>query len=46
MPGLREQIQASERLLASDLAAGFGEVSMPASMGRTYPRAPYELKGW
>jgi len=46
MPGLREQIQASERLLASDLAAGFGEVSMPESLVRKYPRAPFELKWW
>lgn len=45
-PPLQEQIRASERLLASDLAAGFGEVSMPESLVRKYPRAPFELKWW
>jgi len=37
MPSLQEQIRGSERLLASDLAAGFGEVSMPESLVRKYP---------
>jgi integrase len=46
VPGLQEQIRASERLLASDLSAGFGEVSMPESLVRKYPRAPFELKWW
>ncbi len=46
IPGLREQIKESERLLGADLAAGFGEVSMPESLVRKYPRAPYELKWW
>jgi len=43
---LQEQIRASERLLAGDLAAGFGEVSMPESLVRKYPRAPFEIKWW
>ena len=46
VPGLQEQIRASERLLASDRSAGFGEVSMPESLVRKYPRAPFELKWW
>ena len=46
IPGLQEQIRGSERLLASDLAAGFGEVSMSESLVRKYPRAPFELKWW
>jgi integron integrase len=45
-PALKEQIQGSERLLASDLADGFGEVSMPESLVRKYPRAPFELRWW
>lgn len=45
-PGLQERIRASERLLASDRSAGFGEVSMPESLVRKYPRAPFELKWW
>jgi hypothetical protein len=32
--------------LASNLAAGFCEVSMPESSVRKYPRAPFELKWW
>ena len=44
VPGLQDQIRASERLLASDLSAGFGEVSIPESLVRKYPRAPFELK--
>jgi len=46
IPALQEHVRASERLLASDLAAGFGEVSMPESLVRKYPRAPFELKWW
>jgi integron integrase len=46
VPGLQEQIRASERLLASDRSAGFGEISMPESLVRKYPRAPFELKWW
>ncbi|HYN79821.1 MAG TPA: integron integrase [Lamprocystis sp. (in: g-proteobacteria)] len=46
IPGLQEQIRGSERLLASDLAAGFGEVSMAESLVRKYPGAPYEIKWW
>ncbi len=46
IPSLKERIQGSERLLESDLAAGFGEVSMPESLVRKYPRAPFELKWW
>jgi len=45
-PSLQEQIRASQRMLTSDLAAGFGEVSMPESLVRKYPRAPFELKWW
>ena len=43
---LKEQIRATERLLASDVAAGFGEVSMPEALARKYPRAPWELRWW
>jgi integron integrase len=43
---LKERGAESQRLLASDLAAGFGEVSMPESLVRKYPRAPFELKWW
>jgi integron integrase len=46
VPGLQEQIRASQRLLASDLSAGFGEVSMPESLVRKYPRAPFGLTWW
>jgi integron integrase len=46
IPGLQGQVEAAERLLAADLAAGFGEVSMPESLVRKYPRAPFELKWW
>jgi integron integrase len=46
IPALKEQILASERLLASDLADGFGEVSMAESLVRKYPRAPFELRWW
>jgi integron integrase len=46
VPALTERVGESQRLLASDLAAGFGEVSMPESLVRKYPRAPFELKWW
>ncbi len=43
---LREQLRATERVLAADLAAGFGEVSMPESLVRKYTAAPFELRWW
>ena len=46
VPALTERVAASQRFLASDLAAGFGEVSMPESLVRKYPRAPFELRWW
>jgi integron integrase len=46
IPALKEQIAQSERLLAADLAARFGEVSMPEALVRKYPRAPFELRWW
>jgi len=46
IPALQEQVRASERLLAADLAAGFGEVSMPEALVRKYPRAPFEIQWW
>jgi len=46
MAPLKEQIRASERLLASGAAAGFGEVSMPEALVRKYPRAPLDLRWW
>jgi integrase len=46
IPALKEWIAQSERLLAADLAAGFGEVSMPEALVRKFPRAPYELRWW
>jgi integron integrase len=46
IPALKDRLAAAQRLLASDLAAGFGEVSMPESLVRKYPRAPFELKWW
>lgn len=46
IPALKEQIQSSQRLLASDLADGFGEVSMAESLVRKYPHAPFELRWW
>lgn len=33
-PSLQEQIRGAERLLAADLAGGFGEVSMPEALVR------------
>jgi integron integrase len=46
IPAPKEQVAQSERLLAADLAAGFGEVSMPEALVRKYPPAPFELRWW
>ena len=46
IPGLRDRIARADRLLASDKADGFGEVSMPESLARKYPNAPFELRWW
>jgi integron integrase len=46
IPELKQCIAASERLLATDKADGFGEVSMPESLVRKTPSAPFDLRWW
>jgi len=42
---LRQQIEEAKRVHASDLADGFGEVSLPYALARKYPSASRSL-GW
>ncbi len=44
-PYLGNQIERVRLLHQSDLDAGFGEVSLPYSLARKYPSAPYQT-GW
>jgi len=46
IPELKQCIVESERLLTSDKADGFGEVSMPESLVRKTPSAPFDLRWW
>jgi len=46
IPELKQCIAASERLLVADKADGFGEVSMPESLVRKTPTAPFDLRWW
>ena len=46
IPELKQCIAESERLLAADKADGFGEVSMPESLLRKTPSAPFDLRWW
>jgi integron integrase len=46
IPELKQCIAESERLLAADKADGFGEVSMPESLVRKTPSAPFDLRWW
>ena len=46
IPALEEHIKVMRRLMESDRADGFGEVSMPESLVRKYPNAPYDLRWW
>jgi integrase len=46
VPGLKACIEESARLLAADKADGFGEVSMPESLVRREPSAPFDLRWW
>ena len=46
VPALKGCIEESARLLAADKADGFGEVSMPESLVRREPSAPFDLRWW
>jgi integron integrase len=46
VPALKACIEESARLLAADKADGFGEVSMPESLVRREPSAPFDLRWW
>ena len=46
IPELKQCVATSARLLAADRADGFGEVSMPESLVRKTPSAPFDLRWW
>ncbi|WP_295884341.1 integron integrase [uncultured Thiohalocapsa sp.] len=46
IPELKQCIEASDRLRMADKADGFGEVSMPESLVRKTPSAPFDLRWW
>jgi integron integrase len=46
LPALRQQIEGVRRVRDSDLADGYGEVSMPFALARKYPNAARELAWW
>lgn len=46
IPELKQCIEASDRLRMADNADGFGEVSMPESLVRKTPSAPFDLRWW
>lgn len=41
---LKEQIAQVQRIHSTDLADGYGEVSLPYALARKYPNAPRELR--
>lgn len=46
IPALRQQIEEAGRRRATDLADGYGDVSLPFALARKYPGAPRELAWW
>lgn len=46
IPALRQQMEEVKRVRESDLADGYGEVSMPFALERKYPNAARELAWW
>lgn len=46
LPALRQQIEEIRRIRESDLADGYGEVSLPFALARKYPNAARELPWW
>jgi integron integrase len=42
---LKRQLALAKAMHEADLAAGYGDVELPAALARKYPRAPYEW-GW
>jgi integron integrase len=46
LPALRQQIEEVKRVRDSDLADGYGEVSMPYALARKYSNAARELAWW
>jgi integron integrase len=46
VPALQHQIGIVQRVRESDLADGYGEVSLPFALARKYPNAARELPWW
>ncbi len=46
IPELKQCIAASDRLRLADKTDGFGEISMPESLVRKTPSAPFDLRWW